>query len=307
MHEHPEAPLIRYVVAGSEWILVNSIQASRDILQTACYSFEKPNWFRRVVGEIAGVGLVNVDGEVHKRHRKVLNGTYNHVLIRWGLSLATDNIEGAFTLPNYRKLLPMFHEKAHEFSSTIEAKVKDHPGDSIQGMSVFIFKPQSGGSAPVTNLRLMLLERVIKVQTVSKMLAQTTLDVIGRASLGVELGSLSTGSSTFHHLYNQLLNLPPVGALIFVLNIFLPVRRWIPLKANRDFVHASSEVQRLLLETIRKRRTEVFGEDGKVNAEYREGGNYNDYLTFMIREKSNEGDGWSDEEILGHVSASTRY
>lgn len=74
MHEHPEAPLIRYIVAGSEWVLVNSVQASRDILHTACYSFEKPNWFRRIVGEIAGVGLVNADGDVHKGHRKVLNG-----------------------------------------------------------------------------------------------------------------------------------------------------------------------------------------------------------------------------------------
>jgi hypothetical protein len=67
------------------------------------------------------------------------------------------------------------------------------------------------------------------------MLSQTTLDIIGRASLGVELGSLSTGSSTFHHLYDQLLNLPPIGAIIFVLNIFLPIRRWIPLKSKPRF------------------------------------------------------------------------
>jgi cytochrome P450 len=76
MYDHPEAPLVRYIVAGSEWILVNSVQASRDILHTSCYSFEKPNWFRRIVGEIAGIGLVNADGDVHKGHRKLLNSRY---------------------------------------------------------------------------------------------------------------------------------------------------------------------------------------------------------------------------------------
>jgi cytochrome P450 len=137
---------------------------------------------------------------------------------------------------------------------------------------------------------------------VSKLLSQTTLDIIGKASLGVDLGSLSTESSTFHHLYDQLLNLPPIGAIVFLLNIFFPVRPWIPLKANRDFMHASSEVRRLLLETIRKRKTEVFA-NGNVRSDFAEEGEGQDYLTFMIREKGVGKDKWSDEEILGHVSS----
>jgi cytochrome P450 len=70
-------------------------------------------------------------------------------------------------------------------------------------------------------------------------------------------------------------------------------------------MHASSEVQRLLLETIRKRKTEVFANDGKVNHEYSEEGSKNDYLTFMIREKGMGEDRWSDEDILGDVSSAT--
>ena len=76
MLENPDAPLIRYMHAGNtEWVLVNSVQACKEMLTTKCYEFEKPEFARRVVGEIAGVGLVNTEGHEHVKQRRLLNGT----------------------------------------------------------------------------------------------------------------------------------------------------------------------------------------------------------------------------------------
>jgi hypothetical protein len=75
MQQFPDAPVIRYLhVGNTEWVMVNSLQGCKEMLQTKCYAFEKPGWFRRVVGELAGIGLVNTEGDEHKRQRRLLTG-----------------------------------------------------------------------------------------------------------------------------------------------------------------------------------------------------------------------------------------
>lgn len=75
MRENPDAPLIYYMQAGNtEWVLLNTVEACREMLMTKCYEFKKPEFFRRVVGEIAGVGLVNTEGHEHMKQRRLLNG-----------------------------------------------------------------------------------------------------------------------------------------------------------------------------------------------------------------------------------------
>lgn len=52
-------PFIRYLTfANTELLLVNNLQANREVLQAKCYEFEKPEFFRGVVGELVGVGLL---------------------------------------------------------------------------------------------------------------------------------------------------------------------------------------------------------------------------------------------------------
>ena len=76
MRENPDAPLIRYMHAGNtEWVLLNSVQACKEVLTTKCYEFEKPAFFRRIIEEIAGIGLVFSEGDEHKKQRRLLNGT----------------------------------------------------------------------------------------------------------------------------------------------------------------------------------------------------------------------------------------
>lgn len=76
MRENPDAPLIRYThVGNTEWVLLNSVKACREMLTTKCYAFEKPVFFRRVIGELTGVGLANSEGREHMKQRRLLNGT----------------------------------------------------------------------------------------------------------------------------------------------------------------------------------------------------------------------------------------
>jgi len=130
------------------------------------------------------------------------------------------------------------------------------------------------------------------------MLIQTTLDIIGRAVLGVELGSLSSSSSTPYHLYRLMLNLRPVGQLIFMLNSFILVRRWLLGKINREFVYASKEVRRLVMATIQERKKEL--EERDIKSKFTEEGR-TDILMYMLRERNEGGINWSDEDILHHV------
>lgn len=86
MRQWPTAHLIRYFTAGnSEALLVTSLEAHNEVLQTKCYSFEKPTFFVRLISGFAGVGLVLAAGDTHKKQRKVLNGLATRWYYRCGM------------------------------------------------------------------------------------------------------------------------------------------------------------------------------------------------------------------------------
>ena len=51
--------------------------------------------------------------------------------------------------------------------------------------------------------------------------------------------------------------------------MFVPARKWLPLKPNRDFVKANQEVWRLLREPIRERKARDLGEEYEIAVYYR--------------------------------------
>lgn len=75
MQKWPDAPLIRYLSLGhSEIVLINSLPALKEVLQTKCYSFVKPPFWVRLSREIAGRGLALMEGDEHKEQRRLLAG-----------------------------------------------------------------------------------------------------------------------------------------------------------------------------------------------------------------------------------------
>ncbi|KHO01448.1 Cytochrome P450 [Metarhizium album ARSEF 1941] len=69
--ENPNDGMLRILCLGNqEMIIVNSPQALSEILVTKCYSFEKPDFARRFLSFIVGWGLLNVEGDEHKKQRR---------------------------------------------------------------------------------------------------------------------------------------------------------------------------------------------------------------------------------------------
>lgn len=75
MRQSADADFIRYLSVGNvEFVVPISLRAIKEVLQTNCYSFIKPPFWWRVVGEIAGKGILFLEGEEHKKQRKLLAG-----------------------------------------------------------------------------------------------------------------------------------------------------------------------------------------------------------------------------------------
>lgn len=75
MRKWPDAPFIRHLSWGnSEVLLVNNLEAAREVLQTHAYSFVKPSFFVKLVGEMMGTGLLFGVGEQHRQLRRITAG-----------------------------------------------------------------------------------------------------------------------------------------------------------------------------------------------------------------------------------------
>lgn len=132
------------------------------------------------------------------------------------------------------------------------------------------------------------------------------MDIIGITSLGVELGELASSSDAgFKELYDNLLHQGPVGQLIWVINAFLPIRRFVPLAANRKFIQSQQDLRAMLRRTIRQRAKDL--EEGHSQGTLTES---RDLLSYMLEEarqhqKETGKQPWTDDDIIGHVRMRT--
>ncbi|KAK4068711.1 uncharacterized protein Triagg1_7071 [Trichoderma aggressivum f. europaeum] len=100
----PDAPFIRHLSFGnSEVLLVNSLEAAREVLQTHAYAFVKPSFFVKLVGEIVGIGILFSVGDQHRQLRRIT--------------------AGPLSKPSVRKMLPIFKDKARELSVEFDAAI----------------------------------------------------------------------------------------------------------------------------------------------------------------------------------------
>lgn len=90
---------------GHQTQVVNSIKAHKEVQKSHCYSFIKPKRFRKVVQEFAGDGVLVLEGEEHRAHRRML--------------------ANPLSIPNIKKLQPIFEAKSREL-----CKLLDHSAGS---------------------------------------------------------------------------------------------------------------------------------------------------------------------------------
>ncbi|OIW30733.1 cytochrome P450 [Coniochaeta ligniaria NRRL 30616] len=105
----PNEDFIRYLTFGnSEALLVTSLAAHREILQAKCYSFVKPPFFKRLITDIVGYGIVFSEGDDHKSQRKAFRGM--------------------FSLGNLKSFLPVFRSKGEELSGLFDRAIAKDDG-----------------------------------------------------------------------------------------------------------------------------------------------------------------------------------
>ncbi|KAI0179894.1 cytochrome P450 [Hypoxylon sp. FL1284] len=243
----PDSPFIRYpILFNKEILLINTVEAHKQILQTKCYDFVKPKFLSRLLGEIVGTGLLFTEGHEHKRQRRM--------------------ILNVFSVPNMKKLLPVFREKASEMVSFVERRLKENPSGNVEVQSIF---------------------------------GKATLDAIGVAALGMELENLRSEElkMDFLQCYFRMLAQPPVSALISFIHVNIPIRKFIPLEANWGFVRASTGVRSMLDRCIEERIREVKSTDREKVA----GPESRDLLTYMIEEREANNDELTIADIRGHL------
>ncbi|KAI0910689.1 cytochrome P450 3A5 [Ustulina deusta] len=174
-------------------------------------------------------------------------------------------LAGPLSVPSMRKILPVFQRTAELLSKDFETLLGDRSHASIE-----------------------------VIDTLSK----SAMDNICLTVLGVELDTLSFN---FRDLYSRVLHQGPLGQLLSVINAFVPIRRLVPLEANRRFIEANKDLRQMLREIIEKRKADL--RNGVLQKEI---GESRDLLTYMLEESELQRqqtgrEPWSVEEIIGHL------
>ncbi|QGI69441.1 hypothetical protein CEK26_013398 [Fusarium fujikuroi] len=116
MRRWPNAPFIRCLSwLNSEVLLVNNIEACREVLQTNAYRFAKPAFFHTLVGEFLGVGLLFSVGDQHKRLRRITAGK---------------------TWFSIRKLFPTFVTYSRKLNGEINAAIQQSSDGVLESVSL---------------------------------------------------------------------------------------------------------------------------------------------------------------------------
>ncbi|RYO78864.1 hypothetical protein DL766_010305 [Monosporascus sp. MC13-8B] len=175
MKEFPDAPLIRYrTVANTEVLVCNSLNSHKELLQTKCYSFRKPDWWLHTVGEMTGRGILSMEGEEHHAARR--------------------SLAGAFSLGNVRKLEPVVRTKAKDIGLVFDRAIAAN-------------KSGKCGIIDCTDTFSKLTLDIIGVSMLGIDLANITSTTFGgHGNDSGEKNRMTDGETedyTFHHAYNE--------------------------------------------------------------------------------------------------------
>ncbi|KAK7700988.1 hypothetical protein SLS64_010582 [Diaporthe eres] len=223
--QYPEAPLIRYLsLANTEVILVNSVEAHRQVLQTHNDLFERPSAIRRMIKRFSGDGLTSFESDEYLAHRKVLSG--------------------CFTPDCIRKLEPVFKEKVAQLSLLF--------GRAIEA---------SGGAPAVIGCTDTFGRLTLDVM--GRTLLGTDLSYLERAEFDRN-GNLVKATEQYGFLdaYNAVFGPGKIGKIFTFLDCFFPIR-WIPCNTNFKFLRATSWMNATIEQLVTNRRKELEASMGK--------------------------------------------
>ncbi|EGD98917.1 hypothetical protein TESG_06279 [Trichophyton tonsurans CBS 112818] len=131
---------------------------------------------------------------------------------------------------------------------------------------------------------------------VSSLIIKATIDIISKAVMGYEVDSLADASkSEFYLRTMDVMHLSTTDQIMLALDNFFPARKWIPIEANRRFLHAGNIISELLTDHVRKCISKIRQEP---DAEKDFDSNHTDIFTMIVRELIEKGDPLSEELLV---------
>ncbi|KAI1084355.1 cytochrome P450 [Whalleya microplaca] len=267
MKQFPDAPVIRYLTfANTEVLVCNSLNSFKDVLQTNCYSFHKPDRWRRMMVEITGKGVLSLEDEEHRLHRKMLAGVFSAV--------------------NVRKLEPVFQTKTKELNAVLNDAVSS----------------REKGNHGVIDCTEVFSKATLDIVGVTVLGAElANLKTVNDPSQRQNTKAQAKEHYTFHDAYEIIFAQSFIGKILFFSNAFVPTR-WLPVEANREFAFATSWLKEILTKLIHERTREVkeARRSGKYESLKKDS---RDLLSFIVEESmpGAPAEGIPEENFLGHL------
>lgn len=140
-------------------------------------------------------------------------------------------------------------------------------------------------------LTLIVADPSIQVST---LLTQTTLDAIGLAALGLKFNNLDSPTEfavAFEDVFKMERSL--LSTLMSVLNIYMPIRKILPIKVNREYLAANAKIREHVRQRIRSRKLELEDEKARATA--------TDLLAVLLKERVSGVNPWTEDEMVNHV------
>lgn len=217
--ENPDAPLIRYLsLANTEIILVNSLEAHRQVLQTHNELFERPNVMMRMIRRFSENGLASFERSEYHAHRKVLSA--------------------CFTLNFLLKLEPVFKERAAQLTLLFDRAIKAR-----------------GGATAVIDCTETFGRLALDVM--GRTLLGTDLSYLEHAEFDRD-GTPMKGTEEYGFLdaHDAVFGPDKMGKVFTFLDCSFPIR-WLPCNTNFEFLKATGWMTTTVQQLVAKRRKEL--------------------------------------------------
>ncbi|ETS86108.1 hypothetical protein PFICI_04133 [Pestalotiopsis fici W106-1] len=219
MKQFPDAPVIRFLTfANTEILLPNSPNAHKDIFQTHCYTFRKPDRWLRMTRDFIGEGIATLEGEEHRASRKMLTSS--------------------FSFSSIKRLEPVFISKAREVCSLIDHAIESS-SDSGTGM-IDCTDTFSKATLSIMGVTSFGIE----------------LDYLASNATATRTTATTPSDYSFHQAYTTIFGPDLTGKILMFGSMFFPTR-WLPIKANREYKLAKRWLQTVLRELIQQRQSTI--------------------------------------------------
>ncbi|GAA5844473.1 hypothetical protein JCM9279_006317 [Rhodotorula babjevae] len=201
---------------GKQRLLIFDPAALNHVLVTHAYEYPRPEEARSALAMILGKGVLFVDGDDHRRHRRVMNP--------------------AFAPAHMRNLVPVFFKHANHLRDILAELVRTSAADRSA------WKDEAQRAA-YEEARKEGDEET--VQDVMKWMNRVTLDIIGEAGFGYEFNSLSLQHNAFGRVFSSMFSprasaVKPGPRAVLVQRFIAGVMRHAPLMSLADWIPNAS-------------------------------------------------------------------